>query len=57
MGMPIKESDYYWSEYLTKNWKALDGKTYPQKMECILQQNKDFLSKYHEEFDYEFVDA
>ena len=42
---------------LPKDWKALDGRTYAEKIQRILQLNKDFLSKYNENFNYEFIDA
>ena len=42
---------------LPKSWKALDGKTYPEKIRKILQRNKEAREKYNYEFDYEFTDA
>ena len=42
---------------LPKDWKALDGRTYAEKIQRILQLNKDFLSEYNENFNYEFIDA
>lgn len=42
---------------LPKSWKTLDGKSFPEKIQHILQKNKEFRAKYHEEFDYEFIDA
>ena len=42
---------------LPKNWKALDGRSYPEKIERILQEIKEDREKYNYAFDYEFVDA
>ena len=42
---------------LPKDWKALDGRTYAEKIQRILQLNKDFMSEYNENFNYEFIDA
>ena len=42
---------------LPNTWKALDGRTYPEKIEKILQRNKEDMQKYNYEFDYEFIDA
>lgn len=40
---------------LPKNWKCLDGRTFPQKIQRVLQKNKEFRAKYNERFDYEFI--
>lgn len=42
---------------LPKSWKTLDGRTYLEKIQEILQQNKKLMEKYHEKFEYEFIDA
>ena len=42
---------------LPQNWKTSDGKTYSEKTLELLQQNKELMEKYCEEFDYEFIDA
>ena len=42
---------------LPPDWKALDGETFSEKIQKILQKNKEFLAKYNEEFTYEFIDS
>lgn len=42
---------------LPKDWTALDGRTYPQKIQRILQKNKEIKAECNYAFDYEFIDA
>ena len=42
---------------LPKNWKALDGETYPEKMRRILRRTREERIRFGEEFAYEFIDA
>lgn len=39
------------------NFGSVFNPAFPEKIQRILQLNKDFLSKYNENFNYEFIDA
>lgn len=54
---PVHKVTVIGANSLPKNWQALDGKCYPEKIKEILEDNKVFKKRYHYAFDYEFIDA
>ena len=42
---------------LPESWIALDGRTYPEKIERILRKNQEDRAKYNYAFSFEFIDA
>ena len=54
---PAVEVTIIGANTLPKSWKALDGRTYSEKIRKILQRNKEDREKYNFRFDYEFIDA
>lgn len=42
---------------LPQNWKNANGIPFPDLIRHILEKNKNTRERYHEEFEYEFIDA
>lgn len=42
---------------LPRTWQTLKGISFPEMIQKILQNNKEFKARYNYEFDYVFIDA
>lgn len=54
---PARKVTIVGANTLPESWKALDGRTFQQKMESILQKNQAFMENLNDSFEYEFIDA